>query len=112
MTFILYVRGPATNNKLPSISEFLFNLDQKYNYGVYSKFEKVFHNEKITVNTIKDLSNEEMQALKLGGRKISGKLHKDIDGVYIQIYNYRYNKILLLSNILFFFLLYYYLFYE
>jgi len=63
----------ATNNKLPSISEFLFNLDQKYNCdGVYSKFEKAFHDEEITVNAIKDLSDEEMQALgivKIGWQK-------------------------------------------
>jgi hypothetical protein len=61
-----------TNHKLPSISKFLFSLDQKYNCdGVYSKFEKAFL-EEITVNAIKDLSDEQMQALgivKIGWQK-------------------------------------------
>jgi hypothetical protein len=61
------------NHKLPSISEFLFSLDQKYNCdGVYSKFEKAFFDEEITVNAIKDLSDEQMQALgivKIGWQK-------------------------------------------
>ena len=62
-----------TNNKLPSISEFLFSLDQKYNCnGVYSKFEKAFLDEEITVNAIKDLTDEQMQVLgivKIGWQK-------------------------------------------
>ena len=62
-----------TNHKLPSVSEFLFSLDQKYNCdGVYSKFEKAFLDEEITVNAIKDLSDEQMQALgivKIGWQK-------------------------------------------
>jgi len=62
-----------TNNKLPSIGEFLFSLDQKYNCdGVYSKFEEAFLDEEITVNAIKDLTDEQMQALgivKIGWQK-------------------------------------------
>jgi hypothetical protein len=58
---------------LPSISKFLFSLDQKYNCnGVYSKFEKAFLDEEITVNAIKDLTDEQMQALgivKIGWQK-------------------------------------------
>ena len=54
-------------------SEFLFSLDQKYNCdGVYSKFEDAFLNEEITVDAIKDLSDEQMQVLgivKIGWQK-------------------------------------------
>jgi hypothetical protein len=58
-----------TSPELPSISEFLFNLDQKYKYdNVYSKFENAFSEEEITVNVIKDLSDEQM--IKLGIVKI------------------------------------------
>jgi hypothetical protein len=54
----------STNHKLPSIHEFLFSLDQKYNCnGEYSQFENAFLEEAITVNAIKDLSDEQMQAL-------------------------------------------------
>lgn len=54
---------------LPSISEFLLNLDQKYNCNnVYSKFENAFLEEEITVNVIKDLSDD--QLVKLGIVKI------------------------------------------
>ena len=63
----------AANFNLPSISEFLFSLDQKYNCdGVYSKFEDAFLNEEITVDAIKDLSDEQMQVLgivKIGWQK-------------------------------------------
>ena len=45
--------------ELPSINEFLFNLDQKYKCdNVYSQFENAFSEEEITVNAIKDLSDE------------------------------------------------------
>lgn len=58
-----------TSPELPSISEFLFNLDQKYKCdNVYSKFENAFSEEEITVNAIKDLSDEQM--IKLGIVKI------------------------------------------
>lgn len=58
-----------TSPELPSISEFLFNLDQKYKCdNVYSKFENAFSEEEITVNVIKDLSDEQM--IKLGIVKI------------------------------------------
>lgn len=64
---------PITNNELPSINEFLFSLDQKYNCNnVYSKFESAFLEEEITVNAIKDLSDEQMQKLgivKIGWQK-------------------------------------------
>ena len=59
----------TTNHELPSITEFLHNLDQKYNSNnVYSKFETAFLEEEITVNAIKDLSDEQM--VKLGIVKI------------------------------------------
>jgi len=62
-----------TNCELPSISEFLLSLDQKYNCNnVYSKFENAFLDEEITVNAIKDLSDEQMQKLgivKIGWQK-------------------------------------------
>lgn len=55
--------------ELPSINEFLFNLDQKYKCdNVYSQFENAFSEEEITVNAIKDLSDEQM--VKLGIVKI------------------------------------------
>jgi len=54
---------------LPSIGEFLRSLDQRYNCdNVYSKFENSFLDEEITVNVIKDLSDE--QLTKLGVVKI------------------------------------------
>ena len=63
----------VTNCELPSISEFLLSLDQKYNCNnVYSKFENAFLDEEITVNAIKDLSDEQMQKLgivKIGWQK-------------------------------------------
>ena len=59
--------------KLPSIGEFLSNLDQKYNCdNVYAKFEEAFREEEITVNVIKDLSDEQLQKLgvvKIGWQK-------------------------------------------
>ncbi|GBB92025.1 hypothetical protein RclHR1_19540001 [Rhizophagus clarus] len=58
---------PGTH-ELPSISEFLHILDQKYSSNVYSKFEGAFLQEKITVNAIKNLIDEEM--VKLGVNKI------------------------------------------
>jgi len=61
--------SPNTNYNLPSISEFFNNLDQKYNCdNVYSKFIDAFLEEEITVNVIKDLSDEQLQ--KLGVVKI------------------------------------------
>jgi hypothetical protein len=59
--------SPGTH-ELPSISEFLHILDQKYFSNVYSKFEGAFLQEEITVNAIKDLTDEEM--VKLGVNKI------------------------------------------
>jgi SAM domain (Sterile alpha motif) len=54
---------------LPSIGEFLRNLDQRCNCdNVYSKFESSFLDEEITVNVIKDLTDE--QLTKLGVVKI------------------------------------------
>ena len=67
------IPSPVTNHELPSISEFLFSLDQKYNCNnVYSKFENAFLEEEITVNAIKDLSDEQLQMLgivKIGWQK-------------------------------------------
>ncbi|PKY60667.1 hypothetical protein RhiirA4_431290 [Rhizophagus irregularis] len=64
--------SPGASN-LPSIGEFLSNLDQKYNYNnVYTKFEDAFLDEAITVNVIKDLSDEQLQKLgivKIGWQK-------------------------------------------
>lgn len=60
-------------SKLPSIGEFLNHLDQKYNCSnVYSKFEEAFLEEEITVNAIKDLTDEQLQKLgviKIGWQK-------------------------------------------
>ena len=65
--------SPNTNYNLPSISEFFNNLDQKYNCdNVYSKFIDAFLEEEITVNVIKDLSDEQLQKLgvvKIGWQK-------------------------------------------
>jgi len=66
-TFTQPPPSPGTY-ELPSISEFLYNLDQKYSNNVYSKFEGAFLQEEITVNAIKDLTDEEM--VKLGINKI------------------------------------------
>lgn len=61
--------SPIINNELPSVAEFLSSLDQKYNCNnVYSKFENAFLEEEITVNAIKDLTDEQM--VKLGILKI------------------------------------------
>jgi hypothetical protein len=57
-----------SSGNLPSIGEFLHSLDQKHNCDDYSKFENSFLDEKITVNVIKDLSDE--QLAKLGVVKI------------------------------------------
>ena len=67
------IPSSVTSYELPSISEFLLSLDQKYNCNnVYSKFENAFLEEEITVNAIKDLSDEQMQKLdivKIGWQK-------------------------------------------
>lgn len=65
---------PSSNSsKLPSIGEFLNNLDLKYNCNsVYAKFEDAFLEEEITVNAIKDLTDEQLQKLgvvKIGWQK-------------------------------------------
>ena len=61
--------SPIINHELPSITEFLLSLDQKYNCNnVYSKFKNAFLEEEITVNAIKDLSDKQM--VKLGIVKI------------------------------------------
>jgi len=65
--------SPNTNYNLPLISEFFNNLDQKYNCdNVYSKFIDAFLEEEITINVIKDLSDEQLQKLgvvKIGWQK-------------------------------------------
>ncbi len=58
----------VTNLELPTIGDFLFSLDQKYNCNVYSNFKGAFLEEEITVNAVKDLSDEQME--KLGIKKI------------------------------------------
>ncbi|UZO25882.1 uncharacterized protein OCT59_018139 [Rhizophagus irregularis] len=68
-TSIHPISSPTTNHELPSVTEFFLNLDQKYNCNnVYSKFENAFLKEEITVNAIKDLTDEQM--VKLGIVKI------------------------------------------
>ena len=59
------------DTELPSIHEFFSNLDQKHKCDTYSKFVNNFEVEEITVDLIKDLSNEEME--KLGIVKIGWK---------------------------------------
>ena len=62
----------ALPNTLPSISEFLNSLDQKHNCNVYANFEDAFLQEEITVNVVKDLSDEQLQKLgvvKIGWQK-------------------------------------------
>ncbi|GBB91954.1 hypothetical protein RclHR1_19430001 [Rhizophagus clarus] len=59
-------------HELPSISEFLHIFDQKYSSNMYSKFEGAFLQEEITVNAIKDLTDEKMVKLevnKIGWQK-------------------------------------------
>ncbi|CAB5342138.1 unnamed protein product [Rhizophagus irregularis] len=62
----------ASPNTLPSIGEFFHSLDQKYNCNVYSNFENAFLEEEITVDVIKDLSDDQLQKLgvvKIGWQK-------------------------------------------
>ncbi|GES85658.1 hypothetical protein GLOIN_2v1781259 [Rhizophagus clarus] len=63
----------SPNTKLPTIGEFLSSLDLKYNCNnVYANFEEAFLEEAITVNAIKDLSDEQLQKLgvvKIGWQK-------------------------------------------
>jgi len=67
------LESSPNSRKLPSISEFLNHLDQKYNCNnVYSKFEDAFLEEEITVNAIKDLTDDQLQRLgvvKIGWQK-------------------------------------------
>ena len=47
-------------------------MDQKYNSNIYISFKEAFLNKEITVNAIKDLSNEKLQKLgvvKIGWQK-------------------------------------------
>ena len=75
-----------TSYKLPSIGEFLSNLDQKYNCdNVYAKFEEAFGEEEITVNAIKDLSDEQLQKLgvvKIGWQKNIKQAHNNIEMLF------------------------------
>jgi hypothetical protein len=62
----------ASPNTLPSVGEFLNSLDHKHNCNVYSNFENAFLEEEITVNVIKDLSDDQLQKLgvvKIGWQK-------------------------------------------
>ncbi|CAI2197830.1 16500_t:CDS:2, partial [Funneliformis geosporum] len=62
----------ASPNTFSLIGEFLNNLDQKYNSNIYTSFEEAFLDEEITVNVIKDLSDEQLQKLgiiKIGWQK-------------------------------------------
>ena len=62
----------ASPNTLPSIDKFFDNLDQKHNCSVYTNFKAAFLEEEITVNVIKDLSDEQLQKLgvvKIGWQK-------------------------------------------
>ena len=64
-----HIASPIT---LPSINEFFDNLDQKHNCNVYSNFKAAFLEEEITVNVIKELSDEQLQKLgvvKIGWQK-------------------------------------------
>ena len=63
-TFTQLPPSPGTH-ELPSISEFLHSFDQKYSNNMYSKFEGAFLQEEITVNAIKDLTDEEMVKLEI-----------------------------------------------
>ena len=60
-------------SKCPTITEFLQELDNIHNgNGTYLQLESKFVNEDITVNAIKDLTNEELITLgvtKIGWRK-------------------------------------------
>ncbi|RGB25666.1 hypothetical protein C1646_771430 [Rhizophagus diaphanus] len=58
----------ASPNTLPSIGDFLNSLDQKHNCNVYFNFVNTFLEEEITVNVIRDLSNDQLR--KLGVVKI------------------------------------------
>lgn len=62
----------ASPNTLPSIGEFLNSIDQKHNCSIYSSFEKAFLEEEITVDVIRDLSDDQLQKLgvvKIGWQK-------------------------------------------
>ncbi|CAB4489346.1 unnamed protein product [Rhizophagus irregularis] len=62
----------ASPNTLPSIGDFLNSLDQKHNCNVYSNFENAFLEEEITVNVIRDLSDDQLRKLgvvKIGWQK-------------------------------------------
>ncbi|GET01183.1 hypothetical protein GLOIN_2v1498801 [Rhizophagus clarus] len=64
-----HLKLPSNLGKLPSISEFFHHLDLKYNCdNIYIKFKDVFLEEEITINAIKDLTDEQLQ--KLGIMKI------------------------------------------
>src|SRR2546429_9990480 len=63
----------SNSRTLPSIGEFLNYLNQKYNCNnVYFKFGNAFLEEEITVNAIKDLTDDQLQKLgvvKIGWQK-------------------------------------------
>ena len=55
-----------------SITKCITFLNQKYNSNIYTSFEEAFLDEEITVNAIKDLSDEQLQKLgvvKIGWQK-------------------------------------------
>ena len=61
------------SKEIPTIHEFLKTLDIKFNTpGTYIQFEKAFVDEEITVNIIKDLSDNQLEKLgviKIGWQK-------------------------------------------
>lgn len=60
------------SSTLPSIDEFFDNLDQKHNCNIYTNFKAAFIEEEITVNVIKELSDEQLRKLgvvKIGWQK-------------------------------------------
>ncbi|CAI2201182.1 4406_t:CDS:1, partial [Funneliformis geosporum] len=56
-------KSVSPTSPIPSIEEFLNSLNQKHNSKVYASFKKPFLDEEITVNVIKDLSDEQLYKL-------------------------------------------------
>jgi hypothetical protein len=68
-----YQQLTTSSKEIPTIYEFLKALDSKFNTpGTYTQFEKAFVDEEITVNIIKDLSDNQLEKLgiiKIGWQK-------------------------------------------
>ena len=66
---------PGSNSPkihIPTLTQFLHDLDNVHGEGIYSRFEEAFAEEHLSIMNIKDLSNRDFQ--ELGVNKIRWRI--------------------------------------